>query len=237
MGRRRRALVITTLLTIIGTTLVAGAGPAAAAPFDVRLKAKGFRVTSGACRDIPFTVSHTAGYLDRFTASVEVWKGSKYQGDTFDYVYDSSGPLRGSYYWCPYKGVGTYRLGPTQVEWDDYSADVGGSFRDGSTVRFKVLQAARFRDLRATNRNGVRTISGRLTYFDVGASAWRRAPQGVKIRLQRQTAIGWEPVKTGRIGTKGHVAIPVRAAKVREYRLASPRTTRTWDARSSILRK
>lgn len=234
---RHVATIVTALVTVLSATVVIGSGPASAQDFDVRLRASGHKVSSGACRDIHFTVSHTAGYLDRFTAAVEVWRGSKYVGDTFDYIYDSSGPLNASYYWCPYEGVGTYRLGPTRVEWDDFDADQGGAFTDDSQVRVRVLQAARFVDLRLTRRGNVRTMSGRLRYFDTGVSTWRSAPKGIRIRLQRRTRSGWDVVNAGRTGSKGFVSISARSTKKLDHRLLSPRTARTWNARSRALRK
>lgn len=214
-----------------------GIGPAQAQDFDVWIVPRHVKVNSGACRDIPFTVRHNGGYLDRFVAEVEVWKGSKYMDQTYDYVYDSAGALRGSYFWCPYEGLGTFRLGPTQVEWNDYSYDDEGSFRDRSIARFQVLQASNFRKVRIAKRGAVRTVHARLVYFDTGSESWEVAPKGTPIRLQRMAGGRWTYLKTGRVGKGGYISISVKAQRAREYRLIFGKTSRTWGANSLVLRK
>lgn len=207
---------------------------------DVTLSATSIRVRSGACPDVPFVVRHDFGYLDRFTAEVEVWKGSRYIDETFDYVYESSGPIRSTLSICVNKArdLGTYRIGPTRGEYNDYSIDLDGTYTDASTTTFKVLQHSRFGTVSTTRVGRTRTFKSRLTYFDAGTSSFRSAPRGIRIRLQRLAANGsWTTVAAARVGIRGRVAIPIKASTARTYRLVSPETARTWSAKSRTARR
>ncbi len=236
---RRRSTSAAAVLTAV---LLAAGAPAFAASdannaFDVRLKVKGFHLASTACADVPFTVTHDAGYLDRFVAAVEVRKGTVYVRRTFDYVYDSTGPLQASYFFCPHvEDLGTYRLGPSAIEWNDYDADEGGKFTDHSKAEFRLLQATKFSKVEIRRRGARRTVSGRARFFSVEAAGWRRFAKGTVIRLQRHRSDGsWTTVARNGTDARGRVTLSVRAADTSEYRLKSVATAQSWSARSRTL--
>lgn len=241
--RRVGTLVAAAVLPI---TIVAGGSSApvaavasARAPFDIVIQAKDFHIKSGGCQDVPFKVRHSAGYLDRFTAEVEVWKGPRFVDRTFNYVYDSSGPLRDSFFVCISErdDLGTYRLGPSRGEYNDYDANVDGRWSDRSQVRIKVLQHSRFQRIRATERAGVHTFTGRLSYFDAGGETYRPAPRGTSVRLQRQRPGGvWVDVETTKVGRAGSVHVRTRNKRAAIYRFAFSGTAITWHARSAEIK-
>lgn len=241
--RLSRVLVAAALLPL---TFVGFGRPSSAAEmspagayFDVQIRAQGFHIKSGGCQYVPFQVRHSAGYLDRFTAEVEVWKGPQYLDRTFDYVYDSAGPLQASFFVCVSErdDLGTYRLGPGQGEYNDYDEEVDGTWSDSSTARVKVLQHSRFQGLQASKRAGVRIFSGRLSYFDAGVERFTSAPRGTLVRLQRQRPGGvWADVANARVGRTGSVKVRIRSAKAATYRFAFGGTAITWNARSAEIR-
>lgn len=249
--RTRRGLVAAVALLATGLSTphvanaadaVPGAGHLARADgtIDVTLAIPGVHVRTGSCIDVPFVVRHDAGYLDRFTAEVEVWRGPQYVTDTFDYLYDSAGPLHGSFQHCvdgP-EDVGVFRLGPTKGELDIYDAEVDGSYTDSSVVSFKILQHSRFSALRVARSGRTRTATATLVYFDAGVDRFRPAPRGTRVVLQRRLASGtWRTIVTGRVGKQGRVAIPTRASAAWPYRLVFGATPRTWGAVSSVVRR
>lgn len=207
---------------------------------DVTLSVPGVRVRSGSCVDVPFTVKHDAGYLDRFTAEVEVWRGQQFVTDTFDYVYESSGPLRGSFSHCVYRvtDLGNFRLGPSRGEFNDYEAGIDGTYRDGSVKGFKILQHSRFSPLSVTRSGRTRRATAALAYFDAGVNRFMFAPSGLRVLLQRRLPDGsWSTDSSGRVGNRGRVAVSVGASEVRSYRFLSGTTTRTWGAVSAVVRR
>ncbi len=233
------ALSVSALPSTAGAA-AAGGAPApsvqqqAAAPFDVTLVGSKFRVRSGGCRDIPFTVRHNAGYLDRFTAEVEVWRGQDYLGDTFDYVYDSSGPLRASYFWCPFEGVGNLRIGPSLIE---YGYD-DGSFRDSSRSTLTVLQDVQLGIVSVRRQGTLRTVVARGRFFSVDEYGWRRLPAGTVAHLQRERSDGtWVTVSRARFKRDGKVTLTRRSASAATYRVFTARNTRSWWGATSSFRR
>ncbi len=65
---------------------------------------------------------------------MEVWRGPQYVDQLYAYtdgLTSSSGATLdtdGDYYWCSFDGFGTFRLGPSQVDVYDYTADTDTSF-------------------------------------------------------------------------------------------------------------
>lgn len=245
----RRVAISLLAIGLLVPTLAATTGGASAATteedvsqrgyqaFDVWLRGSKVRVNSGRCRYLPFTVRHNGGRLDRFSAEAEVWRGSKYVGETFDYQYDSRGPLRASYFWCPYEGLGTFRVGPTHVEWDDDGWGTSGQFRDGSRAHIKVKQHQRCRVDWATKKRGRVNARGTFRFYAVTASRWVNAPRGAKVTLQRQTNRGWKSLGTSRVGKQGkvHVSGPAIRRKSR-YRMMQFGTPRTWSCAAQFRR-
>jgi hypothetical protein len=206
---------------------------------DVTLAAKGYRIRSGGgCYDIPFVVRHNLGYLDRFTAEVEVWRGRQFIDKTFDYLYESRGPLRATFFHCvsDARDLGTFRLGPSVGEYNDYDEDIDGTYRDSSRILMKVLQDSRFRRVEARRSGRTRTVAATLIYFDAGSESYRFAPSDTRIRLQRQRTDSWETVDAGRVGRRGRVSISTKAPRSRDYRLLFSETPRTWSAVSKEVR-
>lgn len=247
----RRGLVATVALLATGLSTppaavaersAGGDRPSARADttLDVTLAGQGVHVRTGSCIDVPFVVRHDGGYLDRFTAEVEVWRGPQFVTDTFDYLYDSSGPLRGSFEHCVNEAtdLGTFRLGPTKGEFNLYDAGWEGTYTDSSVAVFKILQHSRLGRLRVARSGRTRTATATLTYFDAGVDRFRAAPRGTRVVLQRQLASGsWKTITAGRVGRQGRVAVSVRASRAWSYRLVFRATARTWGAVSSVARR
>jgi hypothetical protein len=249
MNRRMTApLALTALLATMLTFTAASGGAATASPttqaaaaggsFDVWLRAGNkVHVRSSACRDLRFRVHHDGGALGDFTAQVEVWRGAKYLGQTFDYQYDASGPLRASYYWCPFDGLGKIRLGPTDVDW--YSVDwmQSGSFRDGSRAAMKVKQHQKCRVTWARKARGRVRVAGKLRFYSVNKYSWRNTPKGRKVKLQRKTRHGWKTIDRARVGKRGKVRLDGRAVrKKRTYRMKQGGDRRTWACTERLRR-
>lgn len=136
-------LTVPVLTLMGGGTAVANAAASGAAQqdFDVWLRAGNkVHVKSGSCRDLTFTMRHNAGLLESCDAAVEVWRGPNYLGQTYDHQYDSRGPLRASYYWCPFEGLGKLRLGPTEVDGTDNDWHSSRGFWDDSRAAMTVKQ-------------------------------------------------------------------------------------------------
>ncbi len=249
MNRRWTALLVTIGLLVAALSVTAASGgtataspsvrsAAAAGSFDVWLRAGNkVHIRSGACRDLRFTVHHDGGLLGDFTAEVEVWRGAKYLGQTFDYQYDASGPLRASYFWCPYEGLGRLRLGPTDVDW--YSVDwmQSGSFRDGSRASMRVKQHQKCRVKSARKARGRVKVTGKLRFFSVNRSSWRNTPKGSKVKLHRKTRRGWKWLDTARVGKRGKVQLNGRAVRRKAtYRIKQPGHRRTWSCSARFRR-
>ncbi|QYJ03419.1 hypothetical protein KUV85_13935 [Nocardioides panacisoli] len=224
------------ILTLIGNgNAAAASNVAASAPagqdFDVWLRAGGkVHVKSGSCRDLTFQVRHNGGVLDSFDAEVEVWRGSKYLGQTFDYQYDSSGPLRASYYWCPYEGLGKLRLGPTDVEWTDDDWASQGQFWDSSRAVITVKQHQTCRVDWSRKARGRVKVNAKLRFYAVNAYRWANAPKGTVVKLQRKAPRGWKLIDRARVGKKGKVHLDGRAIRKKtRYRVVQSGTNRTWS--------
>lgn len=197
-------------------------------------------IRSGGCRNVPVAATHNAPpQVDDVTASVEVWKGSKYV-DTVTLMDDGPGRLSGNFYYCPFKGVGTFRLGPAEVDWtnccstDDF---LSGTFTSSASASFAAMQASTMSRPTWSKKRGVATITGKGRYFSVDDSQWRRDPKGMRSSLQRRSSSNspWKTIKRGKSDKRGKVAFKVRAKKRMQYRIVSSQTRVSFSGTSSVI--
>ncbi|MBA4608381.1 hypothetical protein H1W00_07825 [Aeromicrobium sp. Marseille-Q0843] len=222
---------------------------------DVWLSAQDLRVNSGACRTARLKMHHNGGHLERIAAEVEIWKGSRYVGETFDFLYDSSAPLTVEHLWCPYEGLGRFRAGPSDVEWS-YTVETShwdsylemwitdtdyreGDLRDRSQASFLVKQDARLSRPTGRTSGRTRTLSTKLTHYNVGASQWK-AMKKAPVKLQRRPSNGrgqWKTIKSVRTSSTGRATATAKATKKFQYRFAYSGSGTTWSRTSAAVRR
>ncbi|GAA3531917.1 hypothetical protein AFL01nite_20340 [Aeromicrobium flavum] len=222
---------------------------------DVWLTAQDVRVTSGACRNAKLKMTHNGGYLERIAAEVEIWKGSRFMGETFDFLYESSDALAVEYQWCPYEGLGRFRAGPSDVEWS-YTVETSywdpflemwetetdyreGDLRDYSKASFWIKQDSRLSRPTGRTTGRVRTLSTKLTHYNVEASRWK-ALRKASVKLQRRASNGrgqWKTIKTVRTSFAGRATAKVKSAKSSQYRFVYGGSGTTWSRTSATVRR
>jgi hypothetical protein len=234
---------------MLGTAALVTVAPAtvasaAATDFDIyNLASPGLRIVTGSCRYIPVTARTTApDYVADVDATVDLWRGGSYK-DNVTLHRDTMDPqlLVGRYYFCP--GIdepGTYRLGETEVSWNDADYTLDGTFIDETTSSMVAKQATRAY-LSGTKSGSLRTIKARAQYFGAGFdSQWYHYPKGTRVNLQRRAANGtgtWRFVTSRRTDARGAVVFQVRAGKAFAYRVVAAGTARSWAlASGSIVR-
>lgn len=222
---------------------------------DVWLTAQDVRVNSGACGTAPMKMHHNGGYLDRIAADVEIWKGPRYVGETFDYLYDSSAPLTVEHLWCSFEGLGRFTAGPSKVEWS-YTVETSywdsdlqmwltdtdhreGELRDSSRTSFTVKQASRLSKPSVRRSGRTRTLSTKLSHYNVETSSWK-AMKKTRVKLQRRAGNGrgpWKTIKTVRTSSSGRATSSVKAARKFQYRFVYGGSGTTWNRTSVVVRR
>lgn len=237
---------------VVGGSLlhVGAAQSAQAQDFDVWFGTQDVRVDSGACRYVPFTINHDGGFLKSLSVDTEVWRGGQYVGSSYAYEFDTVAFLDDKYYWCPFEGLGQYRVGPAQVEWtaegepewdpifeEWETSEASGDFIDSSRGHFWIKQDQRAAVRAAKKVKGRVTVTVKVRFFDVENLRWTNDPKGTKVVLQRQTKSGWKKIGTGKVGKKGLVTVSGKAASGKHtYRVRQKGTGRTWAAQATFRR-
>jgi hypothetical protein len=238
------------LIVLSLASLVISAGgtvsPAEADPgnrFDLyALTGRALHVNSGSCRNIAISarINAASDYHDIY-AEVDVWRGNSYQGTASLEGEGASHRLTGSYYYCPYEGLGTFRLGQSEVSWSQYDDDwnyyYDGEFTDTTRGTTIVKQASRVA-LTGKRQGKVRKFQSVGQYFDTGVSRWLRDPKNVRMTLQRRPAsntAAWRRVKVVRTNKKGVANFRIQAKGTYRYRVVSAGTTRSWLGISRVI--
>lgn len=231
------------LATGVITSLMAGA-PAQAdtggITFDITsIQASDHAIRSGGCKSVPVTATHNApAMVDDVSANVEVWNGSKYV-DSFYMTDAGPGRLAGEFYYCPFKGFGSFRVGPSEVDWSSFSGDnfYSGTFNSAATTRFSVKQASTMSRPKWSKKGRVATVTARGKWYSVDASRWRRDPKGVVSSLQRRanSSAAWKTLKTARSNKKGVVTFKLKPKARMQYRVVSRETKGSFAGISSTI--
>lgn len=236
-------------LAVAIATLALGAGVIQAAPaqagsggitFSITsIQVDDYAIRSGGCRSIPIVATHDAPVLvDYVSADVEIWNGSRYVDEAF-LTGDGPGRLEGSFHYCTFKGLGDFRLGPTEISWSGMTASdfLSGEIQSSKTTTFTILQDARVSKLKAKRSGKKITFTGKSSWYSVKSSKWLADPKGWKFKLQRQAPGGaWKTVKSARVGKKGFKVSTSRSASA-SYRIVTSAGKETWSGISKIVRK
>lgn len=229
------AAVVATVTAVIGP-----AASAATGPFDVTaLKFDNIRVASNACRYTDGVASHNAtgpGTWD-IDVDVEVWRGSTYIDSAWLFD-DAPGEVTGDYLWCPFEGLGTFRVGPSQVSWWWEDADFNfdyGNFTDSTTGSFTARQVSGIS--LAIARSGSRlTHSVLLRRYSVSASSWVRWRYKT-VSIQRRTADGWVTIARPETNRFGRATVVRYSSAKRTYRATVGGISTTWGDASPLVSK
>lgn len=169
----------------------------------VSIHANNIRVGTGSCIQTPLkvTYSNIPGSDHSWSADVDVWNGSQYVGNEF--VWDPNTPItdsptitvNDSLQWCSMDGFGTFRLGASQVDADNWDTMTNYAFSDNTTGTFVVKQDARaaFTARRSSSRRRLVNLSASVTYFNDDWARWM-SWTGRTVIFQRHTADGWVTV-------------------------------------------
>lgn len=240
-----RAVAVILTAGVIAATLLAG--PASAAntggiTFDLTsVQVADHAIRSGGCHSVPITATHSAPpQVDEVTATFEVWHGSEYIGST--YLTDARpGVLTGSFYYCSYQGVGSFRAGPAEVDWSSSTGDefLSGEFVSSAQASFAVKQASAMAKPKWSKKGKVATITAKGKWFSVDASKWRKDPKGAVASLQRRVSSSapWRVVKTDRADRKGVVVFTMKPKKRMQYRVVSRATKNSFEGVSPTITK
>lgn len=211
--RKKTALPVVAASALALGAAIGGASPVAASsrPVTVKSVTASNITANGGCRTSTIRVYYSAEpRLDDVSFEVEVWKGSHFLGTEF-VDEPHRGYASGSYYWCNYEGIGTFRLKRLAVEWWDYEADdYTGTYGDSHTASFQVKQASRVTMTSLTRTKTSRTATAkrlmtavvRNRYYRSSAYAWTNWKSHY-VYLQRKTNTGWKSVKRATTNTKG----------------------------------
>jgi hypothetical protein len=197
-------------------------------------------IRSGGCHSVPVTVTHNAPpQVDDISAEVEVWNGSKFV-DTVYVTDDGPGRLTGSFYYCSFKGFGTFRLGPAEVDWSsccDADAFLSGSFTSQVSTTFTAKQASSMSKPKWSKKKGVATVTAKGRWFSVEASRWRADPKGVRSTLQRRSgsSASWKTVKSARSDKKGVVRFRIKPKSRAQYRVVSAESKAAYSGISPVI--
>lgn len=234
-------------LLLVMSALVLAPSPAradAGNPFDVySLRSVGLHVNSGSCRNVRvYASTNAAPDFQDISAEVDVWRGGTYLGTASLSGSGRSGLLAGSYFYCPsLDDVGSFRLGDSEVSWEQYDDDFNyynsGDFIDRSRGRMVVKQATR---ISITGRRTGMTRSFKVggAYFPAGADHWYRFPAGSAMRLQARpvgSQGAWKFVKAGKTNKLGQATLRVKRSGKYTYRVVSSATSRSWGGVSRAL--
>lgn len=238
------------IISLLATALLGGA-LAVATPttanasdgvYDLyAIQAVDYHINTGNCRYINVTAraAQVPGPIQEVSAEVDVWLG----GDSIGSVSLRSGAdvtsLSGRYYFCPgLEEPGTYRLGPSQVTYEDEDYN-DFTFVDQTTGVMKALQSTSLKNFSAKKKGSKKTFNVRGTYFGAGfASGYASFPKGAKLTLQRKTSSGsWKYVKAAKVGRKGRATFVIKAKEKATYRVYNKGTVRSWPATSRTLTK
>ena len=201
------------------------------------------------------------------TAMAMVWafaaKAKPEQG-SFEALYatDSSRTLANTGFpewtplkWCPTKtkrdpaemgdnltGLGTFHVEGALVFWWNTLGDEASGLTDVDTGRtsFTVKQGGKVSSAKASKKGSTRTLSAKLTYFDVAKKAWKAQPKGTKVELQRRAANGsgkWKKVKTVKVGSKGAVKTTYKTKSTLQYRFVYAGSSTKGPVTSKTLKK
>jgi hypothetical protein len=237
---RALAIVIAALMPMAATP-AAASQPATverAAAYDITaLRVEKLRLNSGACRNLAVTVRHNIP--DGYYADVyfEVWRGPEYQETGSVYGDVASGTLSGTYLYCPYQGLGKFRVGPSEVSYASPNYGDTGEFRDDTQGSFLVKQDSTTRKFSASRSGRTVRLAATTRFYNSDASQWMRVPKGKVVRVQRQRVNGsWETVSRARVGNRGRVVASVTSRAKRTWRLMLVGSPRTWPSHTAAKR-
>jgi len=241
----RRSIISLLSTALLGSALAVATPSTANAAYGVYdlydIQATDYHINTGSCRYIAVTAraASVPQPLNEVTAQVDVWLG----GSSIGSVSLTSGAdvtsLSGRYYFCPgLDAPGTYRLGPSNVSYEDTNYD-DYDFVDQTTGVMKALQSTSLKNFSVKKKGNKRTFKVKGTYFGAGfGSKYMSFPKGTKIQLQRQTSSGsWKFVKTAKVGKHGVATFVITSKKKAKYRAVDKGTVRSWPATSKTLSK
>ncbi len=236
--------VITTLLGLaLGASVTLVAAPSAMAASDIsiapRIVQPNVVINSTACRQVPISVGYSSsGTIELIDVAMEVWRGDTNVGTASLYGDNtsSSGTLDGYYFYCPYEGLGAFRVGPSRINWLDGNFD-SQTASDGQNVYFTARQASRFKNAKVVRSGSTRTFSAKAQFFNVNLSRWDSVRRGTKVKLERSTGGAWRSVKSARVGKSGAVKVSTKTSKKYTYRLTIGSTSKVWGGSSKSIRK
>ncbi|MFS0885362.1 hypothetical protein [Aeromicrobium sp. 179-A 4D2 NHS] len=248
---RRLPILATAATLIAGVFLAISSAPSNAddPSYDVwGIRASDRVLNSNSCRYVTVTASTNINPDDLLSIDAEVWRGSENVGSV-SLSHTSAGRLRGQYYHCPYEGVGTFRIGPSEVSVWSGDFDLT-SHMDYSKGSFVAKQAARFTKVKASRKGKVVTVKANPQYYSIGwDSGWRAAKasefqtsvrKSSHFRLQRRNANGtgaWRTVKGAKPPKSKTLVFKVKTKRKYQYRIVSNETTTTFAGTSRGVRR
>lgn len=246
----RRIPVLATTVSLIAGAFLTVSGTTAHADnsyYDIwGIRGADRVINSDSCRYVTVTASTNINPDDLLSVDAEVWRGSENVG-TVSLDHTSAGRLRGQYYHCPYEGVGTFRVGPSEISmWtNDYDLN---SHMDYSKGSFVVKQASRIRGVKSSRKGSTVTIKANPQYYATGwDSGWTAIntdstdkPKKKVFRLQRRNANGtgsWRTIKRAASQKGKTLTLKVKASKKAQYRVVFNETRYTFSSTSKVVRR
>lgn len=211
------------------------------------IEADDLPIVSESCRYVNVTAQHSHGAADEMLVDTEIWSGGSNVGSVL--LENDGGYLTGRYYHCPYlDGVGTFRLGPSEVSvWtEDYERVA--EYIDQSRGSYTAKQGARVRGIKATRKGSTVTVKAKGQFYGIG-EGWtpmlrkyqsKANQKRAAFRLQRRNANGtgsWKTIKSARAPQGKTVTFKAKAKKKAQWRIVSVETKRTFASASKVVRK
>lgn len=232
--RRSVAAAICAAAVLVGAP---APSQAAVQPDVTRISAGNVVVSSGACRYVPIRAWHNGYGLD-VDIQPEVWRGNTYVGSTWLMDSNGTGSAKDTYLWCPYlDGIGTFRVGPSQVSWIDWDTFDSGNGIDATSTRFYARYASRL-SLSASRSGKYVTLKTGAARYDIGESSWIRwSKPTVRIQRRASATAAWKTVRTVKSDRSGRASVRLYSPNARDWRAVSSTTSRVWGKASVQRRK
>lgn len=221
---------VSALACTVAAVVAASATPARADNPSVDITAyrvSNASISAGGCKSVPLTMSATTDpSVTSAGSTTHIYRG------TTEVDYDFFEPdVPSTWLWCPYMGLGTFRFGPTDVDWTTASGsytDVDGTTGYGS-VKVRSTQA-----LTGTSRSGSYvTLTARSLYYSLSSSsyaAWSGARVTFQYRLPGTSTWRNAVATTTRSGV---ASARLYAPSARYWRAVSTQGTTIWGAVSA----